>query len=113
SCCIRMQLEGKFQRRTELPLHENARRVGRKLELVEFSLVDAAEDDPCAGKQVLAIGQQKIQRRTHGSNSNVDFLAGVFRAKVVPQLSKIGVRLKSGKIHLLGVDLDRPRRTRT
>ncbi len=88
----RMQHEGKLQSRTELSLHEDAGHVRRQHECVELSLVDAAEDDRRSGKDVLAVSQQKIQSWPHGGDGYVDLLAGIFLAKVVPQMSEIGLR---------------------
>jgi hypothetical protein len=52
--CFRMQPEGNFQRRMELALHKHARRGRRQHERVEFSLVNAAEDDRRSGEDILA-----------------------------------------------------------
>jgi hypothetical protein len=103
---VGVQAQGHLERRFELTFDQHAGDVRWKIPTRQFATVDAAKDDRRAWRDRLAVLKQKVKRRRHHADHQVDFLAGVFLHVEIAQHGLVLRIAKSRDVHVLGVDVD-------
>src|SRR5262245_4599680 len=100
-----MQGQRHFQRRSVLPLDEDAVNVRRQASVAKLRPVDSAEHDLGSRKYLASIEEHEVKRWRHDGDGDINLLVLVFLLEEIAKQRPVRTGSEPGEVHRLAIDL--------